>query len=60
MQFFLLTNKSNLMTFTLSGQTSDQKPGLEIATVLVAFATKFSPFTTETSSEVTTLRPVFT
>ena len=48
------------MTFTLSGQTSDQKPGLEIATVSVAFATKFSPFTTETSSEVTTLRPVFT
>ena len=34
--------------------------GLDIATVLVAFATKFSPFATENSSAVATLRPVFT
>ena len=35
-------------------------PGLDIATVLVAFVTKFSPFATENSSAVATLRPVFT
>ena len=34
--------------------------GLDIATVLVAFATKFSPFATENSSAVATLQPVFT
>ena len=43
----------------LSGGLQEKGAGLDIATILVAFATKFSPFATENSSAVATLQPVF-